>query len=280
MDVDLPNDGQAAPATAESPPVYSVFLAVACSAGPVRLLKITTLQDANLKITDVGDVSPSPKTVMCMRFLSNGELIIGRLGELSIWTLPNQHMKGDSTDTGNPRASIKIPMEQYKGYTSIPQPIEVSHLQDQDTLLVTLTDGTFRLIKDFSTSPTLVPLNAEISSPSSTSSSLILNNEIRRSFLALERASTSKKGASVPLTSSMQISGLYSFQDASCTCIWEYERIVKDVKVYNMAVMHKTTFVVGRLFESGLRDKVIRDVRNLLLNPKDGELSISCAALG
>ena len=229
--------------------VFSAKLAAAGTSGETKIFRVFVHGSSDVKVEVEHSLLSSPKTITCMEWLSSSQLVVARLGEVVIWT---------------PEAtrSFILPIQNYRGWPSVPTPVAITRLASPDRLLITLTDGTFRFILDFLGS-------TESSSSSNETHGTQLSNNVRRAFLAVEGTSSRTKNTSVSNSAAMMISGLIGL-DNSGTSMWAYEKQNLDVKVYNMANLHKTTFLIGKLYSEELADQCLTDLQAVLLSSKPG----------
>ena len=170
---------------------------------------------------------PSQKTVTLLKWLKTGQLVVGRLGEVVVWS-------------PGPAHSFKLPIENYRGWPTIPNPIEVIHITSEDRLVIGLSDGTFRCIDNLSTAPQLSTLS-KTSSPTA----LQLTDGVRRGFLAVEKAAAKNKATITP-TTAMILAGVPSL-DESGTVVLSYEKHHLDIKTFQASTYHKQSLLLGRL---------------------------------
>lgn len=248
------------PLTSLSGAEYTTILAIAGASGPTKILQITLLDNDELHITEQHSILPSPKVVTALKWLGgpSPRLAIGRLSEVSIWSEESSH-------------TVAFPMEEYRGWTSLASPIELLHYPARDTLVASLSDGTFRVIASISSSPVCQRLSAVDVSPS-----FQMSEAAHQSFTCIEKAALLKRGTTVPAHIAMHVYGCQPLDESSGTVIWIWERHVQDNKVYHMANLHKMSWVAGRLFdddeaeEGGLADRTLRVLAGILKNPQPG----------
>lgn len=244
----------------------TIQVAVGGSSGGVAILRIKILAGGGVEVVQEPAVSPeSRKTVTAMQWLEEHDgkrtLAIGRLGEVVLWTKPTTLNELDPTLVANnlEKQTFSIPMGTFRGWPSIPTPIGFLDVPSSDSLTISMTDGTYRTITSLSfPSPRLHPLTKIVKQDSNPS--LELSESVQSSFMALEKAGAAKKlASSIPATSAMAVSGFEGL-DRTGTVLWAYERQILDCKVYSMANLHKTTIVLGRLFEDDLARKTLEEL--------------------
>lgn len=235
---------------------YSIQLAVACATGPVKILRISLTADGELFVQQEQSILTSKKGTTVMKWLSTGQLVVGRLGEVTVWS--------QTAST-----TLLLPIESYRGWTSCSPPIDVVHIRTEDTLVVALTDGTFRIVSNLSSVPTAHTLESYNNLPS-----LELNDSIHRAFRAIEEAAWVSKTPTVPKQAYMNLTGFCPI-DHNGSAIWAYERYTKDVKIFRATVMHRTSFAIGRTFGNDLAPRSTHALHNLLVASKPGAHSCS-----
>jgi hypothetical protein len=117
---------------------------------------------------------------------------------------------------------------------------QVVHIPGQDRLVFSMADGTFRTIENLSTAPQ-VSLFAKRGS----TMALTTTEEVRRGFMAVERAAAKNKATITP-TTAMKLSGSPSL-DEHGTVLISYERHYLDVKTFLASTNHKQSVMLGRL---------------------------------
>ena len=196
---------------------------------------------------------PSPKAVIMMKWLPGGMLAMGRLGEISIW-------RSDASVT------IPIPYEKYKGFTSVPTPINFLYIATQDRLMVIMKDGTLRLIDNASTAPLLHTLYNERKD-----GALAMSDGFYEAFVSVEKSGWIAKTPPVPRHPTMSMFGFAPLNETG-SVVCAYEMISSDVKIFRAAVQHKSSFIIGRFPGEESETQIVTDVHRLLTQPKPRQL--------
>lgn len=236
----------------------SIQLALGGPSGPIKLLLITVLPDRSLVVDVERSMLSSAKTTTALKWLAPDKLVVGRVGEIVLWT---------PTSSRN----LPIPIETFNGWTSIANPLDIWAVDRTDQLVVALADGTFRSISTPWTTPVVEPLETDEASDIPTG--LQLSEQVRQSFLAVERASVKVKSTStITGGAAMIVSGCVAL-DNSGTFFMAYERHNLDARVYSMATLHKSALLFGRMYESDGPDVevLLSNVRTVLSSPAGGE---------
>lgn len=231
---------------------YDGWLAVGSATGQIKILRITIASDSTVTVAEQHACLASPKTVTLLKWLKTGQLIVGRLSEITVWSPAAMH-------------TLKLPIENYKGWPSVPNPIEVLHMTMEDRLVVALSDGTFRTIDAvLSASPQVWTLDKAAIGPA-----LQITDRSRRALLAVERAAAKNKASITPATA-MLLSGCPAL-DESGTVMLSYERHYNDVKTFQAALYHKQGGMVGRLgiaaseeSNEQIAQRIGREIHNLI----------------
>lgn len=236
--------------------VSSSLLAVAGPAGPVHLLRVSLLPDGKIECTLYESVCDSPKAVTILEWLDNETLAVGRLGEVTIWTRATTH-------------HLRIPIEEFRGWTSMPTPINLVNLQASDALTIAMTDGTLRQVSGISVQPQMQTLQAE---KSAQHGSLALSEDVRNSFMLLEKSgSRDWDKAPIPGTAAMYLSA-FSQLDRNGLVFWAYERYQLDRRLYVMPNLRKLNFAIARCSRTDLEEDVLRSTTAALTEDvKTGE---------
>jgi hypothetical protein len=236
----------------------SIQLALGGPWGHIKLLLITVAHDGSINVDVERSMLSSAKTTTALRWISPSQLAVGRVGEVVLWTPSSSR-------------NLQIPIETFNGWTSIANPLDIWAVDRTDQLVVALADGTFRTISNPWTTPMVDPLHSDETSDNPTS--LQLCEQVRKSFLAVERASVKLKSTgTITAGAAMIVSGCVAL-DSSGTFFMAYERHNLDARVYSMATLHKSALLFGRMFESDGPDVelLLSNVRAVLTNPKPGE---------
>ena len=206
---------------------FDGWLAIGCAAGQITIIRITVSADSSVSVVQQHTCLPSQKSVTLLKWLKTGQLVVGRLGEVVVWS---------------PGAELlfKLPFENYRGWPTIPSPIEVVHIPGQDRLVFSMADGTFRTIENLSTAP-----QVSLFAKGGSTMALTTTEEVRRGFMAVERAAAKNKATITP-TTAMKLSGSPSL-DEHGTVLLSYERHYLDVKTFLASTNHKQSVMLGRL---------------------------------
>ena len=240
------------------PVTQSIQLALGGPWGHIKLLLITVFDDRSIVVDVERSMLSSAKTTTALRWIGPSQLAVGRVGEIVLWT---------PTSSRN----LQIPIETFNGWTSIANPLDIWAVDRTDQLVVALADGTFRTISNPWTTPVVDPLQSDEASEVPTS--LQLCEQVRKSFLAVERASVKLKSTgTVTAGAAMIVSGCVAL-DGSGTFFMAYERHNLDARVYSMATLHKSALLFGRMYESDGPDVdvLLSNVRSVLTSPEPGE---------
>lgn len=260
--------------------VYSIQLAVAGTSGPVQVLRLSILPDSSLQVNQEHTLLAQSKTVTFMRWLDGGRLLLARIGEISVWTPLFQEYQEVRT--------FNIAMDTFQGWPSVPCPISADYLPGSDTLQIALNDGTFRVIERFSTPDATVqslsgPILALPQDTTSPNRSIQLSEESKRLLLAVDKTDQIKRKTSSSPFLAMRLGGFTSIDPhrkssgaKSGLFLWLYEKELQDTKVYAMATLHKSTFLMTNVYDKGLARRVLSELDEVLKDPPAGE----CAVVG
>lgn len=212
-------------------------------------MRLSLFPDGRIEYKPGQAVCNSSRALTSLEWLGEDRLIIGRFGNITIW-----HTRGSH--------SLDIPMEEFRGWTSLPNPIDIVNLPASTALIAAMSDGTLRRIDAAdSAAPRLRTLYER---KSSDAASLSLCEDIRRSFMTLEKTGSRKKtNAPITSTAAMSLSGLIQL-DLSGTIVWVYERHQLDRRVYTMPNVRKTKFAIARLQTAELEEGLVTAVTTAL----------------
>lgn len=243
--------------------IHKARLAVSASSGPMTILSVSIPAEGSITVENVRDVSHSRKTVTCMKWIpEKGQLAFARLGEMGIWT-------SEATTV------LRIPVESFRGWTSLANPVDIIYRQQTDSIQVLLSDGTFRVVTGASTAnPRLLNLAGQSQNPDdgSASESYRLSADLRTPLMNIEKVMAKRK-ATIPSTLVPIVTGCLRFSedDGTQTTLIQYERDMLDMKVYNVANLHKTTIFVVKLSEDDLASKMLEHLTQILAHSHAGE---------
>lgn len=231
---------------------YDAWLAIGCSTGPIQILRITISADSSVSVVLQHSCLESQKTVTLLKWLRTGQLVVGRLGEVSVWSPAATH-------------TFPVAIGNYRGWSSIANPVEVLHLTQEDKLVITLMDGSLRVVEGLSTgSPTLSTL-----AKASSGTALRMTEGARRAFLAVERASTKNRATITPATA-MLLAGCPLLDDSG-TIVLSYEKHWLDVKTFQASKYHRQGVLFGKLLRSAEEpsaeheaQQITQEIRNLI----------------
>jgi hypothetical protein len=226
-----------------------IDLAVAAASGCVQIVRISLSADGKIEAHIHAAICPSAKAVTVLRWLTPSVLIIGRLGQVSIWSPTSTH-------------NVEIPIEDFRGWTSIPTPIVFVYQSSTDSLIVCMTDGTTRSIESVTgISPRLGDLR---SSKTARNGSAKLSEDIIKSFRAAEKtANKAKTKIPLPSTAAMTLSGMLQL-DKSGTVLWAYEKYQLDRRIYTIANFKRINFIFARFSNDNLQKQILKEVQQAL----------------
>lgn len=140
--------------------------------------------------------------------------------------------------------NLSVPIEDFRGWTSLPNPVDMVDLQTSNEIIVAIADGSLRHVSDASSErPRLQVLQ---SPKGSQRSSLALSEDLRKSFIVLEKTGNrGKNKAPVSSTAGMHLSS-FTQLDRGNTVFWTYERYQLDRRLYVMPNLRKMNFAFAR----------------------------------
>lgn len=236
-------------------------LAVGGPSGCVQLLDVTITADGTVTCALQEEISPSSKAVTLLQWMEDGKLAIGRLNEVTFWKREESRQ-------------FAIPIQDYRGWTSMANPIDCLDFSSTQSQIVAMTDGTLRLIsaKGEAGPASLSRLQDE---KSHEESSLAICENLRTSFMALEKAGNrSKQKAPVPTTAAMRLSA-FSQLDPMGTIFLAYEKHQLDRRIYVMANLRKLSFAIARFDNANIDQQVLRAAKVGLVQAAElGESSL------
>lgn len=228
-----------------SAPVFSSLLAVAGASGHVQLLSVSLLEDGRIECSPFEAVAKSPKAVTALKWLDNRTLAIGRLTDITIWKPTTIHR-------------LAVPIEDFRGWTSIPSPIDFVDLPKSNTMITAMSDGTLRQVSDVA--PAAPRLRSLQEAKPGKEGSLALCEDLRRTFMTLAKTgSRSKNKAPIPSTASMQLSS-FTQLDREGTVFWAYEAHQLDRRLYLMPNLRKVSFAIARWNDVEPEERLIRGI--------------------
>jgi hypothetical protein len=88
---------------------FDGWLAIGGAAGQITIIRITVSADSSVSVVQQHACLPSQKSVTLLKWLKTGQLVVGRLGEVVIWS---------------PGAELlfKLPFENYREWPTIREP--------------------------------------------------------------------------------------------------------------------------------------------------------------
>ncbi|TDL24008.1 hypothetical protein BD410DRAFT_767896 [Rickenella mellea] len=179
-------------------------------------------------------------------------------GVLNIWRMPDASSTGD----GQPFALRLQSQRTSVGSSSLTPVSGMNYDQHNDALLVTLFDGSFHIVYNLSSEPSLQDRTMDIDgSNRSMPSSALVSSRTRAAF---ERAEGSVQHLDVNRTS-----GALSF-DGSSTVAWLHEACRPTDFSYKHDAKHNSMLVVSQLWDAPSDDALLTNLKNAFERPDIG----------
>ncbi|KAF8962108.1 transcription factor IIIC subunit delta N-term-domain-containing protein [Flammula alnicola] len=257
------------------PGIYEGYLAYGTADGSVGLVKIAqTLQvneetfsftpkyDIDVKLEHGEDLIYGPETlagITALRWIRvpgrTPILVTSNPGLIKLWSAPETA----ETTYWTGYRSLRIQTQKISTDSSAFHPVSgITYLHKQDKLVMTLFDGSFHVIRHFSTDPAWAS-RAIFDSDRGRLTSEALSNVSRSTFEMAEKGNVDR-------TDMSRIYGAMSYDNAACF-LWAYESARPSDFSYKHDAKHSSMLVVAQMWESE-DDDLLQELEILLNNVK------------
>ncbi|KAI0818913.1 putative zinc-finger of transcription factor IIIC complex-domain-containing protein [Irpex lacteus] len=247
-----------------TPKQAEALLACAVADGSVTIIKITQSLELRssspvllkeYKITLAQEIldnacEPTRRTTTSLRWitLSSSEpvLVFSKPGTIHLWK-PDDN---ESSWTGLRTIALKT-QKLSVGSTALAPVSGIVYLSRHDSVVVSLSDGSFHVIKNLSTAPILAS-----DDPAEAMSSKSLSTLVRQHFVNIEGEGTRK----LDVNSTHGMTNV----DGESTFLWIHEAVRPTDFTYKHDAQHSGTVVMAELFNGDSNDRILDDLRKTI----------------
>ncbi|KAI0340524.1 hypothetical protein BDW22DRAFT_1398185 [Trametopsis cervina] len=204
---------------------------------------------------------PTRRCTSALRWinLDRPTLVFGKPGVLTLWRLPDPSGLWDGVK------NIRLKTQKVSSGSTALAPITgLANIATRDALVVSLSDGSFHVIKNISTEPSLSPDDG-----SDEFSSHRLSVVARQHFIAVEEEDIQRIDVNYT-------HGMTSFDDDSAF-LWIHEALRPNDFNYKHEAQHTNKVVLAHLFPGVSDSELLKDVGNIITNAActSGEMPFS-----